>query len=84
MNTSLASQKTRRKLHKTVFERMKESKWGTSCKSIWIKNPWNTSHIPYLASELTKTLLPVESTNNRKIKITHHRIIQDGHIWEGI
>ena len=32
--TSAASQRTRRKLHKKVFERIKESKWGTSCKSM--------------------------------------------------
>ena len=30
MNANVASQKTRRKLHKKVFERIKESTWGTS------------------------------------------------------
>ena len=30
MNASAASQKTRRKLHKKLFERIKESKWGKS------------------------------------------------------
>ena len=33
MNRSVASQKTRRKLHKKIYERIKESEWGTSCKS---------------------------------------------------
>ena len=33
MNASVASQKTRRKLHKKVFERIKESTWGTS---MWV------------------------------------------------
>ena len=28
-------------------------------------------------SELAGTLFPVESTNNTKIKITHHRVIGD-------
>ena len=32
-------QKTRRKLHKKVFERIKESKWVTSFKSMRIKHP---------------------------------------------
>ena len=27
-------QKTRRKLHRMVFERIKESKWGISCTSL--------------------------------------------------
>ena len=35
-------------------------------------------------SELAGTLFPVESTNNTKIKITHHRVIGDWWIWEGI
>ena len=42
----------------------------------------NTSHIPYSYSELTRTLFPVESTNNNKV--TGHRVIGDGYIWEGI
>ena len=33
MNASVASQKTRRKLHRKIFERIKDSKWETSCKS---------------------------------------------------
>ena len=59
-------QKTRRKLHKKVFERIKESKWGTSCKYLWIKHPWYTN-------ELARTLFPVgvESIKNIKIKWTH-------------
>ena len=47
-----------------------------------IKNPWNTSHIHY--SESTRTLFPVGGTNNIKIKITHHRVIGSGYIWEGL
>ena len=54
----------------------------TSCKSMWIKHPWNIVHVPY--KELTETLFPVESTNNIKIKITHRRVIGDGCIWERI
>ena len=30
------------------------------------------------------SLFPVESTNNIKIKMTCHRVIRDGCIWEGI
>ena len=58
-------QKTRRKLHKKVFERIKESKWGTSCKYLLIKHPWYTN-------ELARTLFPVgvESIKNIKIKWT--------------
>ena len=33
-NASVASEKTRRKLHRNVLERIKEPKWGISCKSI--------------------------------------------------
>ena len=33
MNGSVASQKTRRKLHKKIYERIKESEWRISCKS---------------------------------------------------
>ena len=71
MNASVASQKQKTR---KAFMRIKESKWGTSCKSMWIKHPWNTSHIPY--SDLAKTLFPVENRNNVKIKITHHRVIE--------
>ena len=35
-------------------------------------------------SGLAWTLFPVESTSKVKIKITHHRVIGDGCIWEGI
>ena len=73
-------QKTRREFHKKVYERIRESKCGASSKFFSIKHPWNTSHIPY--SELTRTLFPVESTNNTKIKIRHRRVIRDGFIWE--
>ena len=49
---------------------------------MWIKHPWNTSHVLY--SELFRTLYPVECTNNIKTKITYHRVIGDGCIWGGI
>ena len=42
----------------------------------------NTSHIRCSYSELTRTLFLVESTNNNKV--TRHRVIGDGYIWEGI
>ena len=32
MNASIAGQKTGRKLHRKVFERIKRKKWGTSYK----------------------------------------------------
>ena len=54
----------------------------TFFKSIWIRHPWNISHISY--SELAWTLFPEESTNNIKIKITHHRVTEGECIWEGI
>ena len=38
--------------------------------------------VPY--SELVKTLFPVESKNSVKIKITHHSVMGDGCIWEGM
>ena len=41
-----------------------------------------SSHIPY--SKLVRNLFPAESANNIKIKITHHRVIEDGCLWEGI
>ena len=37
-----------------VFEKIKEPKWGTSYKSIWIKHPWNTIHIPYIIADSGK------------------------------
>ena len=33
MNGSFTSQKTKNKLHKKIFEKIKESKWGTFFKS---------------------------------------------------
>ena len=43
---------------------------------------WLWTKLSY--SELARTLFPAESTNDIKIKITHHRDIGDGSIWEGI
>ena len=82
MNLSIASQEMRRKLHRKVIKKIKESEWGTSCKYLWVKLSWNTIHIPY--RELARNLFPVESTNNIKIKITHHRVTPDGFILKGI
>ena len=76
-----ASQKARRKSHGKVLERIKQLKWGNSCKSMWIRQLWNTGHIPY--SELAGTLFPFESTNNIKIKGIRHRVTGDGCIGEG-
>ena len=41
----------------------KESNRGTSCKSVWIKQPLSTSHISH--NELARTSFPVESANNK-------------------
>ena len=35
-------------------------------------------------SELTRTLFPVESADNIKIKITRHRVTGDEFIWKGM
>ena len=35
-------------------------------------------------SELTRTLFPVESADNIKIKITRHRVTGDECIWKGM
>ena len=55
MNETIASQNKRRKMHRKVFERIKESKWGTSCKSMCIKQLWNFSWIPY--SKLSRVVI---------------------------
>ena len=47
MSVSVAKVKDKNKLHKKAFERIKESKWGTANKSMLIKHPRNTSHIPH-------------------------------------
>ena len=82
-NASVASQKAIKKLHRKVFEWIKESKWGKFCKSIWIKN-FGTQVILQIGMQLyqytefiARALFPVEKTNNIKIKITRHRVIGD-------
>ena len=67
MNASVANQKMRRKLHRKIFERIKESKWETSCKSNEA-NILETQVVLLICSytELSRTLLPIESTNNKK------------------
>ena len=42
--------KTKRKLHRKVFERINESKWGTLYKSMWIKHLWNEHKVIFLMS----------------------------------
>ena len=41
MNASASSQKTIIKNHRKLFERIKESKWETSGKYMWIKHAWH-------------------------------------------
>ena len=53
-----AKNKTRRKLHRKAFERIKESRWETSYKYMWIKHPWN-------AGELGRIVCLNESTNSK-------------------
>ena len=60
-----AKAKTKRKFYKKVFEMIKESKWRTSCKYMWIKRPWNASEL------VTYVSLKVQININIKIKITH-------------
>ena len=50
--------------------------------SIYVNQTW-LKHKSYLRSELARTLFSIESTNN-KIKITHHRLMGGGCIWEEI
>ena len=37
-----------------------------------------------LTSWLSRASFSAESTNNIKTKITHHRVMEDGCIWEGL
>ena len=52
INPNISHQQTRPKLERMVFESIQESNWGTSCKSMWIKQIWNTSHTPSLPTQL--------------------------------
>ena len=45
---------------------------------MWSKQPWRKSH--FLYDELTRTLFLGKSINNRKIIITHYRLIIDAWI----
>ena len=73
----------RRKLFWKVFERIKESKGGN------LINPCESNILeiqgPYFlydrSNELARTF---ESKNHTKIKITRHRDMANGYIWEGI
>ena len=58
---------------------VRKSKWGGYYKSLWIKLPWSTNYISWIA----RTLFPVESTVNIKIKITHHGFTGDQSILRG-
>ena len=51
---------------------------------MWIKQLRNTSHTPYTDSEFCKMFLSVKSTNNIKTKITCHKVVGHGCIWEEI
>ena len=82
MNVGVASQKTRRKLHRNVFKRIKESKWGASCKSMWIKQPLNAYSL--WRGQATALFSPAESKNNTKIKVTQQKARGDECIWEEI
>ena len=70
MPAKAKDENTRTKLLRKVFERIKESKWGTSYKSMRIKHPWNKSYFLY-DSELARTF---ESKNHIRIKLTSHRV----------
>ena len=59
INTCFSSQKTGRKLHRKVFERIIDSSWRTSCKYI---SAGNTSKSELC--ELARILFLVGSTNN--------------------
>ena len=66
----------RRTLLRKVFEKIQESKWGTSYKSIWIKQSWTTSHIPYnmIADVHKPELLKVKiHTNINKLPQSYGR-----------
>ena len=64
VNSIIVSHKMRKKWHGKLFEQIKESKWGTYCKSSQ-SNILETQVIFPIASELTRTLLPVESISNK-------------------
>ena len=62
MNADACSHKTSRNLHWKVFESIKESKWGTSCKSIYM------NQATFILEPLHELLFPVESTTSQKLK----------------
>ena len=67
----------KRKLYRTVFERIKESKWKTSCKyenQTFLKY----KSYPLYSDFASKTLFSLESINCIKIKITHQIVIGYG------
>ena len=83
MNASIASQNKRREENCTgrCSRRLRNQNGGhlaSLCKS----NILETQVIFPIASELARTLFPVKSTNDIKIKITHHKVIGDECIWE--
>ena len=50
---------------------------------LWIcMNQTSLRYKSYSLSELARTLFPDENTINIQSKITHHRVIGDGCIWE--
>ena len=48
---------------------------------MWIRYPWNTSHIHSLYDSVARTF---ENKNHIKIEIIRHRFMENGCIWEGI
>ena len=72
INTCFSSQKTGRKLHRKVFEKIIDSSWRTSCKSM---SPGNASK-SWLC-ELARILFPVGSTNNN----SKNNVLQSYRRW---
>ena len=68
MNASVATQKRIRKLHRRVFERIKKSKWKNFVNLCELNN--------FQTQVIDRTLFPVESRINIKIKITRHRVAE--------
>ena len=76
-------QKTRTKLHRKVFERIR-NKNGENLVNLRESNILEAQVILLSELDLPRTLFSVESTINIKIKIAHHRVIGDGCILEEI
>ena len=89
MNTSVTNQKTRRKLHRNVIERIKESKWGIFVNQTTLMMKHRSTGSLYLLNIFTRLinrpLFPVLKVQiMKKVKMTCHKVIGDGCIWEDI